>query len=105
MLMGQVYIVVFTLYLFFMIFSVLNIVTGVFVDGAIQRGNGDRYVRQQMDFERRRQFLGDMLELLEQMDEDGSGTVDLDEFLYRLSVPQIASSIESLGISTVDGEA
>merc|ERR1711862_637681 len=63
-LLGKPYSFIIVFFIFFMVFSVLNIVTGVVVDGAIQRGNCDRSVRMELDTGMRMQFVQDMLVIL-----------------------------------------
>lgn len=99
---GGVYWCIFISFIFIMFFSVLNIVTGVVVDGAIQRRLADRTVRLSEEVERRKEFLHDLLDLLELLDEDGSGLISAEEWSHCLNSPSVASSIELLGISTND---
>merc|ERR1712046_119339 len=94
----------FVFYMFFMFFSVLNIVTGVFVDGAIQLGNSDRAARLAKESANRREFLGDMLEMLLALDQDGSGVITYDEWTSCIQDPSVNRNLTMLDIRTDDYE-
>ena len=52
---------------------------GVFVDGAIQLANEDRSVMMKKEAYARENSATHLMDLLEQIDEDGSGTISKDE--------------------------
>merc|ERR1719329_991680 len=70
----------FLVFVFFTIFSVLNIVTGVFVDGAIQRGAEERDLVVQKQKRMREAYVQELEELLLDMDVNDDGVVSVDEF-------------------------
>lgn len=79
---------VFCFYSGFVIFAVLNIVTGVFVESAIETANG----------EKRKVMLYQMQQLFKSADADCSGTIDWDEFEVQLSNPQMLDYLQQVDI-------
>lgn len=72
---GSIFTALFVIYIFFAIFSVLNIVTGVFVDGAIQRSGQERDLRLEKEREQKETYVNMLLDLLEEIDSEGNGTI------------------------------
>lgn len=102
LIIGVMYFFTFLFYMFFMFFSVLNIVTGVYVNGAITQGNCDRDARMEGELASRARFLDDVLELLEYMDRDDSGSICWSEFEEAMEDDKVASLMAALGIKTRD---
>jgi len=76
----------------------LNIVTGIFVDGAIELGKRDRskMIKQQTSTrEANRQHL---LALLEEVDADGDGVISKEEFFASLEHGEVHDFMDALGI-------
>merc|ERR1712216_293817 len=70
-------------YLLFIIFStmaVANIVTGIFVDSALQSNQSDRDIIVHEELEARKEYLKSMQDLFMEMDEDEKGTICFEEF-------------------------
>jgi len=78
---GETYRFLVMIYVFIHLFSVLNIVTGVFVDGAIELMKGDRIMMIQKDLKKREASANHLLYLLQEIDESGDGVITRDEFL------------------------
>merc|ERR1719401_2306625 len=68
------------LYVFINLFSVLNIVTGVFVDGAIELAKRDRSMMVDKQSQIREASLNHLVALLTEMDDDCDGIISKDEF-------------------------
>jgi len=95
---GPVYGVMVAFFVFINLFSVLNIVTGIFVDGAIELGKQDRLLmiaRQNASREVNRQHL---VALLEEVDTDGDGVISKDEFFFSLENGAVQDFMDALGI-------
>merc|ERR1712151_1401073 len=72
---GIVYWGLFVFYIFFTFFSVINVITGHFVDNAIQNANNNRVLRD-VKTKQKRQHLGNTLNtILQEVDADNSGSI------------------------------
>merc|ERR1712012_1148835 len=76
---GPVFFCLFMSYIFFAVFSVLNIVTGVFVDGAIQRSSQERELRLEKEKEQKALYISMLMDLLESIDRNHTGTISREE--------------------------
>jgi len=72
---GWVFTGLFILYVSFCVFSVLNIVTGVFVDGAIQRSAQERDLRLEKEKEQKEVYINMLMDLLNEIDNEGTGVI------------------------------
>lgn len=89
--------VLFLVYVFFCVFSVLNIVTGVFVDGAIQRSSQERDLRLEKEKEQKNLYVSMLRDLLEEIDSDATGVItreDLQEAFKREDVKYYFSVLD-----------
>merc|ERR1719401_2250698 len=68
------------LYVFINLFSVLNIVTGVFVDGAIELAKRDRSMMVDKQQKIREASVQHLVMLLTEIDADGDGHITREEF-------------------------
>jgi Ca2+-binding EF-hand superfamily protein len=82
-------------YMFFIIFSLTNVVTGVFVESALRTAEDDK----------RRQLTHQMTALFAQADDDGDGTVTWDEFEVQLAAPQLQSFLKALDLHVDEARA
>lgn len=78
--LGGVYNIVFMFYVGFVQICVLNIVTGVFVDTVHQMYQPEREEMIEREAGKRKAMLQSLKVLLEEADEDGSGTITWEEF-------------------------
>jgi len=81
------------MFIFFNAFAVLvllNLVTGVFVDGAMKLSRADKEM----------ELLEKAYKLFQRTDEDGSGDITWDEFQSRLESPEMSEFFEALEISS-----
>ncbi|CAK0857241.1 unnamed protein product [Prorocentrum cordatum] len=88
-------VVVFLCYMFFVIFALTNVVTGVFVESALRTAEEDK----------RRQLTHQMTSLFTQADDDGSGTITWDEFQEHLAAPQLQSFLKALDLHVDEARA
>jgi len=86
------------LYIFINLFSVLNIVTGVFVDGAIELGKRDRNMMIQKQNGIREASKKHLVALLSHVDSDGDGIVSKEEFFTALQEGEVTDFMDALGI-------
>merc|ERR1719428_2788887 len=78
--MSLVYVVVFVLFIFVAIFSIMNVVTGIFVDVAMQISQQDRDSLIAEEMARTVKQTREFHNVLEESDVDGSGTISEQEF-------------------------
>eukprot|EP00927_Polykrikos_kofoidii_P035013 TRINITY_DN2959_c0_g1_i2.p1 TRINITY_DN2959_c0_g1~~TRINITY_DN2959_c0_g1_i2.p1 ORF type:complete len:567 (+),score=60.27 TRINITY_DN2959_c0_g1_i2:96-1796(+) len=97
---GQFYRVVFLAYVFIMFFGILNTVTGIVVDGAIQQAHADRREIVREESERQRQQMRELQTIFMQADVDNSGSLSWAEFETHLSSEEIQIILETMSIGT-----
>lgn len=101
---GPIYFTVFCIYMFVTIFSVLNIVNGIFVDAAIQKSSRDRDVVSKKMAEEKKNYADSLAEQLDRFDADGSGFVSKDEWEAALKDPDVVEQMESLDVRVHEAE-
>mmetsp|Transcript_59987 Transcript_59987/g.140153 ORF Transcript_59987/g.140153 Transcript_59987/m.140153 type:complete len:608 (+) Transcript_59987:61-1884(+) len=89
-------------YIMFTIFSVLNVITGVFVDSAIQTTNSQRDIQIERELELKDSFLRSLKDFFEALDTDGNGSIHLDEIKIMLQDPTLAAYFAVLGFDEVN---
>jgi len=72
---GGIQALLFILFITFSIFAVVNIVTGVFVDNAMQSGRQDREVIVHEELENKKEYLRSLQALFDRIDDEGDGTI------------------------------
>mmetsp|Transcript_77107 Transcript_77107/g.204665 ORF Transcript_77107/g.204665 Transcript_77107/m.204665 type:complete len:291 (-) Transcript_77107:17-889(-) len=101
---GSFYFAFSLVYIFFCIFSVLNIVTGVFVDGAIELAKQDRSMIIQKQAQAREASANHLMELLKDMDADGNDVLSSDEFFKALVREDIVQYLDALSVDPTEAE-
>ncbi|CAJ1441097.1 unnamed protein product [Effrenium voratum] len=89
-------------YIMFTIFSVLNVITGVFVDSAIQTTNSQRDIQIERELELKDSFLRSLKDFFEALDTDGNGSIHLEEIRIMLQDPTLAAYFAVLGFDEVN---
>lgn len=85
-----------------MIFGVLNVLTGIFCDAAMQAATTDRENVLAAIQEDDATFVDELHELFHKVDTDASGKVTLEEFENTLGDPSVKAHLESIGISVAE---
>eukprot|EP00927_Polykrikos_kofoidii_P003124 TRINITY_DN11234_c0_g1_i5.p1 TRINITY_DN11234_c0_g1~~TRINITY_DN11234_c0_g1_i5.p1 ORF type:complete len:609 (+),score=91.52 TRINITY_DN11234_c0_g1_i5:77-1903(+) len=93
---------IFVGFMFFAFFSFLNIVTGVFVDSAIQKANADRSVRAQVANQQRETHFSVLGDLLQDADGDEDGFISLEEWLAVAESDRTLALFDCLDIKVSD---
>jgi hypothetical protein len=91
-------------YLSFTMLAVLNVITGVFVDSAVETARTQREFLVQKEMEVKEQWLGEMRNIFMEMDADGSGTVSKDEILGFVNDERVQYYLTALGLDVDDAE-
>jgi len=96
--------VLFLFYIAFSMLAVLNIITGVFVDNAVETARTQREYLVQKEMELKEKWCQEMRNLFNEMDADGSGTVCLSEVKDFFNDDRVRSYFIALGLETQDAE-
>jgi len=99
---GWVYFCVFTSYIFFAIFSVMNIVTGVFVDGAIQQAESDRSLILEAQAKEKQEVCRTLEEIVFELDVDDSGCLSREEWEGAFVDPSIQGALAAMQVNIHD---
>lgn len=89
-------------YVLIAVFAVMNVVTGVFCNTAIESANSDRDIRAIEQLNKQTTLVKSLKELFQEIDHDNSNMVSIDEFRTAVNTPKMSSFLESMGISTQD---
>jgi len=100
--MDEVYKVMFLVYLFFTMFGVLNIVTGIFVESAKEAGLADRDMLVRSQMRTQEKYIKDMIRLFQEIDANGSGTISRKEFQWHLTDERALAYFEALKLDISD---
>eukprot|EP00927_Polykrikos_kofoidii_P071115 TRINITY_DN67441_c0_g1_i1.p1 TRINITY_DN67441_c0_g1~~TRINITY_DN67441_c0_g1_i1.p1 ORF type:complete len:638 (-),score=91.10 TRINITY_DN67441_c0_g1_i1:485-2305(-) len=92
----------FVAYLSFTIFAVLNVVTGVFCNNAIETANNDTEMIISSMHDKRESLAVDLANLFHLLKEDDSGTVNVLQLDSKLNDPEIMAYLTHLQIETDD---
>mmetsp|Transcript_22116 Transcript_22116/g.63368 ORF Transcript_22116/g.63368 Transcript_22116/m.63368 type:complete len:556 (+) Transcript_22116:47-1714(+) len=91
-------------YMILNMFSILNIVTGVFVDSAIEHAKRDRSLIVQKKRNKREALAKNLIALLLEMDSTGSGQVNEADFLASMRRRDVKDYLEAMSIDIDDAE-
>jgi len=93
---GGLYKLFFILFMSFALFAVVNIVTGIFVENAMQSNISDRDTILEHELEEKSRFLKSMQAIFEEMDENNSGCINIDEFERQLDDERVIAYFQAL---------
>mmetsp|Transcript_59944 Transcript_59944/g.134717 ORF Transcript_59944/g.134717 Transcript_59944/m.134717 type:complete len:737 (+) Transcript_59944:75-2285(+) len=93
---------VFLLYITFMIICVMNLMTGFFVESAIDAASSDREHLVQSQLQESARYKKELQDLFEQWDVSGDQQLTLEEFQRRLEEPRVCALYQSLEIDPSD---
>mmetsp|Transcript_86770 Transcript_86770/g.165838 ORF Transcript_86770/g.165838 Transcript_86770/m.165838 type:complete len:706 (+) Transcript_86770:2-2119(+) len=80
----------------FAIFALLNVVTAVFVETAMQRSQNDREMLVQQEMENKAEFVATMQQVFEELDTNNSGTLSKEEFEKQIQDENIMAYLSTL---------
>jgi len=101
-LLSWQYPALFLVFLTFTIFSVLNIVTAVFVDSAFQATHKIRQIVIHEELEQKRDYLKALRDLFSEMDVNGDGSISIDEFEDRLCDERVIAFFKAMKLDVSD---
>jgi len=96
--LGMWYSVLWVGYIAFMVLGVLNILTGIFVDAAMQSMNGDRDNVVATRIEENQSLIKGINALFKATDKDGSGFLSEEEFEMLLEDVEMVAYLDAMGI-------
>lgn len=92
----------FLAFISFTIFAIVNIVTGVFVEAAMQSNLNDRDIIAQEELSSKKRYLDSMKDIFEEMDGDGQGTLSMEEFESKLQDERVVAFFNALKLNVSD---
>merc|ERR1719362_1834717 len=96
------YAILFLVFVTFTVFAVLNIVTGVFVESALQANNHSRQVVIKEELDAKKEFLKALRDLFNEMDNNGDGAISAAEFDKRLRNEEVIAYFKALKLDVSD---
>jgi hypothetical protein len=93
---------VFTFYVVFSVFAVLNVMTGVFCQSAIESAAWDQELVVQAHIQNRSSYIDRAKQLFRKIDDDDSGAITFQELEAGLADPKVQTWLESLGVDLND---
>jgi len=101
---SPVYFILFLLSIAFLTLSMLNILTGIFVENALKASSDDQANVAYDNMISEQRFVKELQEFIQKMDMDQSGTLSWEEFEAHMQDPYLRSSFERLGLTITDAE-
>lgn len=92
----------FLAYVAFAVLALLNVVTGVFVDGALAKSSNDRDFVVEREMNQKKAYVENLKELFLESDDDMSGQLSYEEFLAHMRNPKVEAYLNYLNIDTTD---
>jgi hypothetical protein len=86
----------------FSIFAVVNIITGIFVESAVQSSHNDKQVLVHEQMEKKNEYIQRMSEMFQEMDSDGSGQISQDEFERHLRTEKVLAYFKAMELDVAD---
>eukprot|EP00930_Biecheleria_cincta_P068864 TRINITY_DN56694_c0_g1_i1.p1 TRINITY_DN56694_c0_g1~~TRINITY_DN56694_c0_g1_i1.p1 ORF type:complete len:590 (-),score=126.84 TRINITY_DN56694_c0_g1_i1:323-2092(-) len=96
------YVFLFVIYITFQVFAVVNIVTGVFVDSAMQSGRADHDVVVHEELENKKDYLQSLKTLFDAIDDRGEGNITQTMLDNKLKDPTVVAFFNSLKLEAAD---
>ena len=99
---GWVYGALFVLYIAVMILALLNIVTGIFLNDALEMAAMDRELQKKFELEKKAQIADELRAIFSRLDSDDSGKVSFDEFENFMASPDACAHFAVFGLDVQD---
>mmetsp|Transcript_42974 Transcript_42974/g.77304 ORF Transcript_42974/g.77304 Transcript_42974/m.77304 type:complete len:614 (+) Transcript_42974:43-1884(+) len=95
-------VVLLVMYIAFALLAVLNVVTGMFCQNAIESATADKEIATMMKLEQQKHYAATMRSVFGQIDEDGSEGITLAELSRNLREPEMLAFFDSMGLDAND---
>merc|ERR1719359_1760283 len=99
---SPLYIGIFLLFICFSIFALLNVVTSVFVDGALAKSQTERDLVVEKEMNQRKAMIHNLRDLFSEGDSDGSGHITFEEFEQHMKQRDFEAYLSALHLDTSD---
>ena len=99
---GWVYGALFVLYIAVMILALLNIVTGIFLNDALEMAEMDRELQKNFELEKKAQVADELRAIFSSLDSDDSGKVSFDEFEGFMGSADVSALFAVYGLDVAD---
>merc|ERR1712083_360287 len=96
------WLLVYLAYITFTYFAVLNVVTGVFCQSAIESAAHDQEAMLQAFISNKRLYISRFMELFAQIDDDNSGYITKEQFLSQIEDDRVQGFFSTLDIDPSD---
>merc|ERR550537_660010 len=87
---------VFLMYISFVVFAVMNVVTGVFCENAIATAQMDQEEVISQHLASKKTYANQLYDLFRSIDQHCTGSLTLEDFEYFLANPRVVAYFESL---------
>eukprot|EP00747_Dinoflagellata_sp_TGD_P196906 gnl/TRDRNA2_/TRDRNA2_67602_c1_seq1.p1 gnl/TRDRNA2_/TRDRNA2_67602_c1~~gnl/TRDRNA2_/TRDRNA2_67602_c1_seq1.p1 ORF type:complete len:290 (+),score=39.72 gnl/TRDRNA2_/TRDRNA2_67602_c1_seq1:2-871(+) len=101
---GDAYAYFFLFYTAFFIFAVFNVLTAIFVENAVILSQPDRHDLLMKQRRKEKQVSDHLKTLIQELDDNGDGTIHWEEFQHTLSSDQVAPTLRAMGLDIRDAE-
>eukprot|EP00930_Biecheleria_cincta_P049109 TRINITY_DN34355_c0_g1_i1.p1 TRINITY_DN34355_c0_g1~~TRINITY_DN34355_c0_g1_i1.p1 ORF type:complete len:569 (-),score=84.46 TRINITY_DN34355_c0_g1_i1:97-1803(-) len=98
----SVWITIFMFYISTQYLCIVNVITGVFCQGAMESAVKDHDMVIAELLSKKKEYINELNKLWTQLDKDGSGSLTLDEFEDALQEESVRAYLEGLGITATD---
>jgi len=102
--MGAYYDVIWTGYIAFMVFGLLNVLTGIFVDTAMSAMNNDRDNMIQSQLEERKALISTICRVFQNADTNDSGLLSENEIEVLLQDQELIAYLNAIGIDSTEAK-
>jgi len=102
---GEFWIVLFLIFIMFTVFAVLNVITSVFCQSAIDSAAMDKDMVTMHMMANKKLYVDTLMAVFNDIDNDGSGVVTISEFERYLAEDRCKMYLDSLDINTQDAWA
>eukprot|EP00928_Gymnodinium_smaydae_P053243 TRINITY_DN37280_c0_g1_i1.p1 TRINITY_DN37280_c0_g1~~TRINITY_DN37280_c0_g1_i1.p1 ORF type:complete len:710 (+),score=128.78 TRINITY_DN37280_c0_g1_i1:50-2131(+) len=104
-MMGTSYTGLFLLYVVFLYFALMNIITAVVVDSAMQKSQNDRHMIVEREMEMLNAVKEALLEMFKEADYDMSEELNFQEFSRKLEDERVKAYLTAIGVDVHDSKA
>merc|ERR1712136_589798 len=97
-----VYGFLFVVYIATMVLSLLNIVTGICVNNALEMAQMDHDLMMKFELDRKAAYIESLEKVFRELDQDHSGKISFDQFVQHLERQEVSALFSVLGIEVSD---
>lgn len=95
-------IIVYAFYVLMIVFGILNVLTGTFVETAIQAAATDRDSAIEVTMREQHSYVHKLRKMFEETDADRSGQISFDEFESHLKNAEVSAYLKSMGLEPTE---